>query len=173
MTSADWNTVLNLVTNGIKVTDKVFTGVSLSANGFFTATGGTVAAMTTGNNISSTFKIGVRYVQNFKAGDKRLIQNFRGGSTYNNPFYGTPYNIKDSLQQSTTGVYVLGSKLVGQYEVYIAGSYEENALMLAEAEEGRKAGRTDTEGEGRRSDHVAALQAARVEPVAQKQRPCG
>ena len=133
MTTADWNAVLTLASNGIQRTDKVFTGVSLAANGFFTATGGTAAAMTTGNNISSTFKISVRYVQNFKTGDKRLTQNFRGGSTYNNPFYGTPYNIKDSLQQSTTGVYVLGSKLVGQYEVYIAGSYEENALMLAEA----------------------------------------
>jgi hypothetical protein len=28
---------------------------------------------------------------------------------------------------------VIGSKVVGQYEVFIAGSYEENALMLAEA----------------------------------------
>jgi hypothetical protein len=133
MTSADWNTVLTLASNGIQSTDKVFTGVSLAANGFFTATGGNAAAETTGNNINSTFKISVRYVQNFKTGDRRLAQNFRYGSIYNNPFYGTPYSIKDSLQQSTTGVYVLGSKLVGQYEVYIAGSYEENALMLAEA----------------------------------------
>jgi len=133
MTNADWNAVLALAGSGVQKTDKVFTGVSLSANGFFTATGGSVAAMTTGNNISSTFKVSVRYVQNFKTGDKRFTQNFRLGSTYNNPFYGTPYNIKDSLQQSTTGIYVIGSKLIGQYEVYIAGSYEENALMLAEA----------------------------------------
>lgn len=133
MTNADWNAVLTLASNGVQKTDKVFTGISQSANGFFTATGGTAAAMTTGNNISTTFKIGVRYLQNFKTGDKRFTQNFRLGSIYNNPFYGTPYNVKDSLQQSTTGVYVIGSKQVGQYEVYIAGSYEENELMLAEA----------------------------------------
>lgn len=133
MTSSDWNSVLSLASAGIQKSDYVFTGRSLSANGFFSATGGSVASMTTGNNINTTFKISVRYIQNFKSGDKRFTQNFRTGSIYNNPFYGTPYNVKDSLQQSNTGVYVIGNKQVGQYEVFIAGSYEENALMLAEA----------------------------------------
>lgn len=133
LSSADWNQILTLATNGIQQGDYVFTGRSVSTNGFFTATGGNVAANTTGQNISATFKISVRYIQNFKSTDKRLAQNFRFGSIYNNPFYGTPYNIVDSLQQSTTGVYVIGSKQVGQYEVFIAGSYEENQLMLAEA----------------------------------------
>ena len=32
-----------------------------------------------------------------------------------------------------TGVYVYGSLAPGNYELIIAGSYEENALMLAEA----------------------------------------
>ena len=133
MTTADWNQVLTLATNGIQQGDIVFSATSTATNTIFTATGGNAAAETTGGNISSTFKISVRYVANFKAGDKRLAQNFRYGSIYNNAFYGTPYNIVDSLQQSVTGVYVLGNKLVGQYEVYIGGSYEENALMLAEA----------------------------------------
>jgi hypothetical protein len=133
MAAADWNQVLTLATNGIQPGDYVFTGRSVSTNGFFTAATGNVAANTTGQNISSTFKIGVRFIQNFKPTDKRFLQNFRTGSKYNNPFYGTPYNIIDSLQQSTTGVYVIGSKQVGQYEVFIAGSLEENQLMLAEA----------------------------------------
>lgn len=133
MATADWNSVLSLATSGIQKSDYVFTGRSVSTNGFFSASTGTAAAETTGRNIGTTFKISVRYVQNFKAGDKRLTQNFRFGSIYNNPFYGTPYNIVDSLQQSNTGVYVLGSKQVGQYEVFISGSYEENLLMLAEA----------------------------------------
>jgi len=133
MTSADWNQVLTLATNGIQSGDYVFTGRSASTNGFFSAGGGNVAANTTGQNISSTFKIGVRFLANYKSGDKRFTQNYRQSTTYNNPFYGTPYSIIDSLQQSTTGVYVTGSKQVGQYEVFIAGSYEENALMLAEA----------------------------------------
>ena len=131
LSTADWNQILTLATNGITNGDYVFTGRSTSTNSLFGATGGNAAANTTGQNISSTFKIGVRYIQNFKPADKRFIQNFRTGSIYNNPFYGTPYNIVDSL--SGTGIYVIGSKQVGQYEVFIAGSWEENQLMLAEA----------------------------------------
>src|SRR6185312_5289953 len=133
MSSGYWNNVLTLATNGIQSGDYAFTGRSIATNGFFTASTGNVGADTTGPNISATFKIGVRYLANFKPGDQRFTQNFATYSTYNNPFYGTPYNILDSLDQSTTGVYVLGNKQVGQYEVIIAGSLEENLLMLAEA----------------------------------------
>ncbi len=133
MSTADWNSVLTLATNGIQSGDYVFTARSVAQNGFMPATNGDAAAETTGNNISATFKISVRYTANFKAGDKRFTQNFANYGVYNNPFYGTPYNIVDSLQQSTTGIYVIGNKQVGEYEVFIAGSLEENMLMLAEA----------------------------------------
>lgn len=133
MTAADWTSVLNYASKGIQKGDLVFTGRSVSSNGFFTATGGTAASMTTGPNISTTFKIGMRYIQDFNTGDNRLATNFRTGVTYKNNFFGTPYSLIDSLDQGTTGSYVIGGKLIGQYEVYIAGSYEENALMLAEA----------------------------------------
>ena len=133
MSSTDWNNVLTLATNGIQSGDYVFTGRSVPTNGFFTASTGNCAAETTGSNISATFKISVRYIANFKAGDARFTKNFATYSTYNNPFYGTPYNILDSLQQSNTGAYVIGSKQVGQYEVFIGPSLEENMLMLAEA----------------------------------------
>ena len=133
MTTADWNQVLTLATNGIQQGDVVFSAHSTSTNTIFSANAGTAAAMTTGNNISSTFKISVRYIQCFKPNDKRFTTDFNTASTYNNPFYGTPYDITDSLTQSNTGVYVIGSKQIGQYEAYIAGSFEENQLMLAEA----------------------------------------
>jgi hypothetical protein len=134
MQAADWAQVISLATNGIQAGDIVFDAHSTATNTIFSATGGTAAAMTTGNNISVTFKIGVRYIQCFTAGDRRLDSDFRQTAIYNNPFYGTPYDIRDSLVQSTdNGVYVIGSTQVGQYEAYIAGSYEENALMLAEA----------------------------------------
>jgi starch-binding outer membrane protein, SusD/RagB family len=133
MTTADWTTVLNYATKGVQNGDLVFTGRAPSSNGFFTATGGTAAALTTGPNTSTTFKIGMRYIQDFNTGDKRLAKNFKTGATYKNNFFGTPYSLIDSLDQSTTGSYVIGGKQVLQYEVYIAGSYEENALMLAEA----------------------------------------
>ena len=133
MTTDDWNKVLQLSGAGIKAGDYVFTGRSVAANGFFTASGGTAASLSTGINTSTTFKVGMRYIQNFKTGDKRFSQNFYTGINYKNNFFGTPYSVKDSLDKSITGTNILGSKLVGQYEVYIAGSYEENALMQAEA----------------------------------------
>jgi hypothetical protein len=133
MTSALWSQVLSLAASGIQSGDYVFTGRAPANNGFFTPTGGTAAALTTGPNTGTTFKIGMRYIQDFKPGDKRLATDFNFESTYDNPFYGTPYNITDSLQQSVTGVYVIGNKLALEYELFIAGSYEENALMLAEA----------------------------------------
>ena len=133
LTSDDWNNIVTLASNGIQSGDYVFTAQSTATNSIFSAGGGNVAANTTGNNISATFKISVRFVANFKPTDKRLAQNFWQGSTYNNPFYGTPYNIADSLSQSTNGVAIMGSKLVGGYQVYIGPTYEENELMLAEA----------------------------------------
>jgi len=133
MQAADWNQVLTLATNGIQQGDVVFSAHSAAANAIFSASGGNVAAMTTGNNISSTFKISVRYIQCFHTADKRLTTDFNQRSLYNNPFYGTPYNITDSLQQSATGVYAIGNAQIGQYEAFIGPSYEENELMRAEA----------------------------------------
>jgi hypothetical protein len=162
MSTDDWNQVLSLTANGIQPTDFVFTCRSAAANTVFTASGGNVAAETTGNNISATFKISVRFVANFKPTDKRLAQNFWTGKTYNNPFYGTPYNIVDSLDPTVTGIAILGNKLVGQYEVYIGPSYEENALMAAEAN--IRLGNTD---QGLSLvDAVRAYQGAGVAPVA-------
>lgn len=133
MTTADWNTVLTLATNGIREGDFVFTGRSAAANGFFTAAGGTVAALTTNVNTSSTFRLSERFVQNFKAGDQRLSNNFNTATTYLDDItFGTRYSITDG-GNGASGVYVYGSKAVGEYELFIAGSYEENQLMLAEA----------------------------------------
>lgn len=133
MTTADWNSVLTLTTNGIKNGDNVFTGRSTAANSFFSATGGTVAALTTGPNNNTTFKISERFVQNYNPGDKRFTANLNTTNTYkNNYIYTTRYNIIDG-GNGTAGVAILGTTKVGAYELYIAGSYEENALMLAEA----------------------------------------
>ncbi|MVT09898.1 RagB/SusD family nutrient uptake outer membrane protein [Chitinophaga tropicalis] len=132
MTAADWNTVLTLAGNGIQKGDYVFTGRSAAANGFFTASGGTVASLTTGVNTSSTFRLSERFVQNFASNDKRLSANFNTATTYLDDIsFGTRYSIIDG--GGGDGVYMYGSKTVGAYELFIAGSYEENALMLAEA----------------------------------------
>ncbi|WP_332369038.1 RagB/SusD family nutrient uptake outer membrane protein [Spirosoma telluris] len=133
MTAADWNSVLTLTTNGIKKDDIVFTGRSTDKNSFISANGGTVAALTTGVNNSTTFKISERFIQSYNAGDKRFTNNFNTANTYkNNYIYTTRYNVING-GLGTAGVAVLGSTDVGAYELFIAGSYEENALMQAEA----------------------------------------
>ncbi len=131
MSAADWNSVLTYATNGIKKGDYVFTGRSVASNGFVSAGGGTVSALTTGANQSTLFKISERFIQNFKTGDARLSSNFYKGGNYHSTYGGTRYSLKDSLSSSTT--YVYGGTLVGQYELFITGSYEENQLILAEA----------------------------------------
>lgn len=133
MTSADWTAVLTLATNGVTATDFVFTGRSAGANGFFTAAGGTVAALTTNVNTSATFRLSERFVQNFNTGDRRKANNFNTATTYLDDItFGTRYSITDG-GNGESGVYVYGSKAVGAYELFIAASYEENQLMLAEA----------------------------------------
>jgi hypothetical protein len=133
MTTADWNSVLTLATAGIQKGDVVFTGRSTASNAFFSPSGGTVASLATGVNTSTTFKISERFIQAFNAGDKRLTNNFNTATTYKNNYtFTTRYSITAN-GNGEPGVYVYGTKDVGAYEVYIAGSYEENALMLAEA----------------------------------------
>ncbi|GAB3797259.1 hypothetical protein GCM10028819_16130 [Spirosoma humi] len=133
MTTADWNAVLTLVTNGIKKGDAVFTERSSSSNSPFSPTGGTVAALTSNVNTSSTFKISERFMQSFNAGDKRVANNFNTATTYKNNYtFTTRYSMVPN-GNGIAGVYVYGSKDVGAHEVFVAGSYEENALMLAEA----------------------------------------
>lgn len=133
MTAADWNTVLTLVTNGIKKGDAVFTERSSASNSPFSPTGGTVAALTSNVNTSSTFKISERFMQSFNAGDQRVANNFNTKTMYKNNYtFTTRYSMVPN-GTGLAGVYVYGSKDVGAHEVYVAGSYEENALMLAEA----------------------------------------
>jgi starch-binding outer membrane protein, SusD/RagB family len=135
MSAGDWASVITLCNNGIKQGDYVFTGRSSSSSSFFTASGGTVAAILTASNQTTTYKLSERLVQQFKAGDKRLA-NF---TTANGTFFGdantntTRYSLKDGVTTGLTGIPILGSRQVGGLEVYIGPTYEENQLMLAEA----------------------------------------
>jgi hypothetical protein len=136
MTASDWQAVHDLATSGIQKGDVVFAGRSDASAYVFSPLGGTVSALTVGTNTNSTFKISERFIQNFKAGDKRLASNFDQSSTYSNPSFSTRFNMLDrsSTGDLNSGVYVYGAWGAGDYELYIAGSYEENALMLAEAD---------------------------------------
>ncbi len=133
MTAADWTSVKTLTTNGIGMGDKVFSAHSTAANGFTSAQNGNVAANTTGPNAGTTFKVSERFLQNFRVGDLRKLNNFNTSNLFSSAgSFGTRYSQIDG-GNGAVGVYVYGSKAVGALEVYMAGSYEENALMLAEA----------------------------------------
>ncbi|MEN9696838.1 MAG: hypothetical protein RLZ56_259 [Bacteroidota bacterium] len=134
MTAADWAEVIRLGGLGIQQGDNVFTGRSSAGNSFFSANAGTVASIAASTNQNTTYKVSERLVANFGAGDARLA-NF---TTANGTFYGdantntTRYSLLDGVTAGLT-VPVLGSRQVGGIEVYIGPSYEENALMMAEA----------------------------------------
>ena len=135
MSASDWQSVITLCKNGIQQGDYVFTGRTSESNSFFSQNGGSVAGMLTASNQTTTYKLSERLVQNFKTGDNRL-SNF---TTANGTFYGdantnsTRYSLVDGVSKGLTGIPILGSRQVGGLEIYIGPTYEENALMLAEA----------------------------------------
>jgi starch-binding outer membrane protein, SusD/RagB family len=135
MTNSDWQAIITYCNNGIKEGDYVFTGRTSASNSFFSANGGSVAGMLTASNQTTSYKLSERLVQNFKSGDNRLA-NF---TTSNGTFYGdansntTRYSLVDGVKTGLTGIPVLGSRQVGALEIFIGPTYEENALMLAEA----------------------------------------
>jgi SusD family. len=135
MTAADWTAVINYCNNGIKQGDYVFTGRTSSANSYFSTNSGSVAGILTASNQTTTYKLGERLVQQFKAGDARRA-NF---STANGTFFGdantnsTRWSLVDGVTVGLTGVPILGSRQVGGLEIYIGPTFEENQLMLAEA----------------------------------------
>ena len=138
MTAADWATILTLTNAGISQSDLVFTGRTTATNGIFSANGGSVAANTTGVPKATTFKVSERLIQEYKSGDKRLANNF-ATNQYLNQVGGFTFSTRWQLLDggaagfSDNGSFVLSDKTPGDYELYVAGSYEENELMKAEA----------------------------------------
>jgi hypothetical protein len=133
--SGDWTSIITFCNSGVQPGDYVFTGRSSAVNSFFTAPGGSVASLCAISNQVSTYKVSERLVQEFQAGDKRLA-NF---TSVNGIFTGdastnsTRYSLVDGVDSGLTGIPILGSREVGGIEIYIGPTYEENALMLAEA----------------------------------------
>lgn len=137
MTTADWNTILTLTGNGIKSTDYVFTGRTVSANGFFSAGSGSVQAMTAIASSSAglkTFRLSERLYQDFKTGDARKANNFIV-KDYKNQVGGFTFSTRYALKNAGNGgsSSVIANNAVGAQEIFIGASYEENELMKAEA----------------------------------------
>jgi hypothetical protein len=135
ISASDWTSIIAYCNAGVQKGDYVFTARSTSVNSFFTAPSGTVASLCTQSNQNSTYKVSERLVQNFQTGDKRW-GNF---TSSNGTFYGdavsnsTRYGLVDAVTASLSGFSTLGSRQSGGIEVYMGPTYEENALMLAEA----------------------------------------
>jgi hypothetical protein len=164
LSAADWTAIINYCNNGVKQGDYVFTGRTSDANSFFSKTGGSVAGILTQSNQTTTYKVSERLVQSFKSGDKRLA-NF---TTANGTFYGdantnsTRWTLVDGVTKGLTGIPILGSRQVGGLEIYIGPTYEENQLMLAEANI-----RSGSINAGLINiDNVRAYQGAGVAPIA-------
>lgn len=138
MTLSDWTAILTLTNTGIQKNDMVFTGRSNANSDFLTTSGGTVAARATSSSPGgNTYKISERLIQDFPPGDKRKQNNFVQGTTWTgNPDRGNIFNTRWALKDGGAGlpgVIVYSNKTDGGTEHYIAGTWEENELMKAEA----------------------------------------
>ena len=138
MSAAQWTSILSLTANGVLTTDRVFTGRSNATGDFLSPTTGTVAsrvqnALAGGN----TYKLSERLVQEFKTGDRRLSNNMAITTTWiGNSDRGNSYNTRYRLISGglgMAGVKVYTNTVAGAEEIFLASSFEENALMRAEA----------------------------------------
>jgi len=140
MTATQWASILDLTSKGITASDFIFTGRSNGAgdNDFISATGGSVIAKTISAKAGqNTYKLSERYIQEFKAGDKRLDNNFTLTTTWvgdqsRGNIFNTRYAAIDG-GKGMAGVAVFGTQVDGSYELPLGGTYEENELMKAES----------------------------------------
>jgi starch-binding outer membrane protein, SusD/RagB family len=143
MTNAQWDQILTLTNAGIQAADNVFMGRSNDAGDFMAATTGSVALVAAVDPTTSTYKISERLIQDYKTGDRRLSNNFEpvtGGKWLGNADRGNSFNTRYRLRNNSSGVGPTGAGIIvyanrtaGQGEIALAGTYEENELMKAEA----------------------------------------
>lgn len=136
MTATQWQSILTLVNNGITATDYIFTGRT-DPNGDFLGT--TIAdKIQSQGNATNTYKLSERWVQEFRAGDKRKDNNVRTLPNVGifNTDRGNSFNTRFSLTNGGSGlpgVIVYANLVAGANEISLCGTYEENELMKAEA----------------------------------------
>jgi hypothetical protein len=142
MTTQQWNDILTLTANGVGASDYVFTGRSNTNGDLLSPSAGTVSLKATGTN--NTYKITERFVQDFKGGelttDKRFTNNVKkrstpyiGETSRGNGFFTRWELINRGATPGDATVIQWSNQNAGGYELFLASSYEENALMRAEA----------------------------------------
>jgi starch-binding outer membrane protein, SusD/RagB family len=166
MTTADWNAILTLTNNGVLADDYVFTGRSNGTGDFMVPGDGNLPAKTisadAGGNI---YKVSERLIQDYEPGDQRLANNYASGATWiGGSDRGTSFNTRYTMvngSKGLPGVIVLGSQNTGEFELYMASTYEENELMKAEA----KINTGDIEGGLAIIDDLRTQQGAGLSPL--------
>jgi hypothetical protein len=137
ITTSQWNEILALTTDGTTPNDKTFT-IRTDVLGQLLGNGhNAAAAIGAATDGGGGNKISERLIQDFKSGDKRLANNFNAIPAWiGQGAYGTGFNTRYVLVnkgKGMAGVIVMVNRDVGAHEIYLAGSYEENLLMKAEA----------------------------------------
>jgi hypothetical protein len=139
MTTADWDQILTLTNAGIAVNDHVFTCRSNENGDILSPLAGTVAAKATGDpTAGATYKISERLIQAFQPGDDRLDNNFTQltspwlGNADRGNIFNTRWELVDG-GNGIAGTIVYSDRSAGGEELFMAGSWEENELMKAEA----------------------------------------
>ena len=139
MTNTLWDQILTLTNAGITKSDFVFTLRSNDNADILSPQGGALSASSTGDpNSAATYKISERLVSAFQPGDKRKTNNFKqlAAPWIGNADRGNVFNTRWQLLDGgagLSGVYVYSDRSAGGYELFMAGSYDENQLMKAEA----------------------------------------
>jgi len=139
MTATDWTNVLTLTNAGMLSTDYTFTARSNSTSDLMSTSGGTIAAKTSGVAGSNTYKVSERLVQDYRAGDQRKANNFILASSpwIGNVDRGNAFHTRWGLKSAGNGIagviVYTNNSAAGLSEFYIAGTWEENDLMKAEA----------------------------------------
>lgn len=131
MTNADWTTIKNLATAGIQQTDAVFTNRSRATNDLVSQNAWAPARLL----MAGWEFVSERLVQDFKTGDDRRTRNIvpiTGGTVVNRSGRGFQYGTRWAFKPIEAGG-DYASLTDGLAEIPIACSYEENELMLAEA----------------------------------------
>jgi hypothetical protein len=143
MSAADWASVASLTANGIQAgaAEVVFVGITNEAGDIWSPTGGSVAAKTVSTAPGKgTYKLSERLVQDFKADDKRRANFGEGTLWLGNNDRGTVFNTRYFLKDGAAADFPAGIQAFGSItsgaaagQIFLCGSYEENALMAAEA----------------------------------------
>jgi starch-binding outer membrane protein, SusD/RagB family len=138
MSAAQWSSIATLTSNGVKETDLTFTGRTNERGDIWVAASGSVAAKTASASPGgNTYKLSERLIQEFKAGDVRLDTNFQKGTPWiGNADRGNSFNTRYRVKEGISGTLktaIYNNRTPGASEIYLVGTFEENALMAAEA----------------------------------------